>query len=105
MSEYKISYRLSSTNDPWVEIGGDELTTTAASVSNLQCGANRSYEFRVRGHADTSAANNPYDGTWGLWSGASSSILVQCMGAGGSAGQMPRATQVRADDDSSETTP
>ena len=88
-------------SDPWVEIGGDRLTTTAASVSNLQCGASASYEFRVRALADASVTNNPYDGTWGFWSGTSSSILVRCTGASGSAEKVPYATEVASPDDSS----
>ena len=100
-NEYKLSYRLSSTDDPWLELGGDVLTTTAADVSNLQCGSNKSYEFRVRAHADTNDPSNPYDGTWGFWSGASSPILVQCTGARRSVEAKPYATEVTAVDGSS----
>ena len=51
--------------------------------------------------ADASVTNNPYDGTWGFWSGTSSSILVRCTGASGSAEKVPYATEVASPDDSS----
>ena len=76
--EYQLAYRLSSADDGWQVLGGDTLTVTAATVTGLTpCGADKSYQFRVRAKAD---ASGTYAAGWGLWSVGSNTLAVPCEG-------------------------
>ena len=66
VSGYGISFRHFDPNSGWTgwTVSQVFLTTTGATVSNLQAGT--LYEFRVRAKGD----GNEYDNTWGPWSGS-----------------------------------
>ena len=76
VSHYQVGYRQTDDTDSAWQVVAGTFTGSTASVPNLTCGTERSYEFRVRARADTSGA---YSGSWGLWSPPSSPpVVVSC---------------------------